>query len=432
MLGQLLASGAIRLAVLPITALCTILTARLTIEVTGVGLYGYINTIALLFQLLPFADLGVGAGVSNSIARQSSSSRRRHKAEASLLGAFRVLFLSGFALSLIALLLAATGLLPQILGIPNEHRNESSPVILICLLTYFFAVPFSLGQRMLVGAGRSEILATIGVITPIAILAYTWAGSLMDIPDFYFAVGPSIALLLVNFLALGLGFRYARFSFRWLLTHLPRPRFAPGGPVFDTALPMLVVSALFAITMQSHRLLLANLSSAGELAAYALVAQLFFPAWSVIYMAGASLWPKFATNERRPRLWIQANLLLAGIGFAAAMGLIILGPLLVSVMSDSQLKPDYALFLSFGLLLFVLALHATQSNLLVSGKRLRARATMAIVTTLVFFPLAFLSIPSFGASGPVIASIVAYLFCQTVPGLYIGYKITRTETIQEL
>ena len=73
--GFLLASGGARLVVLPVSAVCGLIGARLTTLAVGIDQFGAVMLVATLSQLLMFADLGAGAAVATGRAKAHETRR---------------------------------------------------------------------------------------------------------------------------------------------------------------------------------------------------------------------------------------------------------------------------------------------------------------------------------------------------------------------
>lgn len=422
--SSLISSGSVRFAVLPITAISTLITARVTVQSTGIEAYGFVTTVGMLFQLLPFADLGVGANVSTTVARRGHDETSRVAACAAVLGAMRVLVVSSLVFIAIAIAGTVSGVLPRVLGIPERYQLEASLPIFLTLALYFASVPLSLGYRMLVGTGQTTKLAALGVIAPLvtcllSILMMNW-----DVVPFAFAVAPILGMLVMNFVLFLLGTKSSGISVKWLLSALLDSR-VRSGEVASTAWPMLIVSVSFALTLHSHRVLLANFSTAEELAVYALAIQLFLPVWSVINMASSSLWSEFSQEVGKPRLWLSANGILLGAGLAGGLALVAVGPFLLEVMSSGAELNHATILATLAVLLIVSSLNATQTALLVAGSRLRLRALLSVISLAMFTLLAVPATVEWGAAGVVLTTAICFFACQTVPGLIAGYRMTR-------
>lgn len=421
--------GAVRMAVLPASAVFSVLTARVTISSTGLEAYGYVNTVAMLFHLLPFADLGVGVAVTNAVARRHLGPDGGEKAYLAFLGALRVLIVVCLFLIGAMALLVYSGMLTSWLGLPPYVAEGGETAMFVALATWSCAIPLSLGYRLLVGNGDNTILALGTIIAPVTTLLYSYGLHLVGGPDLLFAVGPALGILLTNLFSTACGARAVRLPGKRLLQQLPRFREHPGGRVVDTAWPMLLITTAFAVTLYSHRVLLANLVDPKELAVYALVVQLFLPAWSVVRMSGTILWSEFASGRSLRRTWVRANILLGVVSVIGAAGLYVVGPLVVDIMSpDSDITGSDSFFLAFGVLLIVMGVDLAQTMLLVSAPALRRRAGFAVAACVVFAGLCVPAIRYLGAEGIIWLTCATFFLLQAVPNFVAGHHSSRRRT----
>lgn len=421
--------GAVRMGVLPASAVCSVLTARVTISSTGLEAYGYVNTVAMLFHLLPFADLGVGVAVTNAVARRHRGPDGGEKAYLAVLGALRVLIVVCLFLIGAMALLVYSGLLTSWLGLPPYVAEGGETAMFVALATWSCAIPLSVGYRLLVGSGSNTILALGTIIAPVTTLLYSYGLHLVGGPDLLFAVGPALGILLTNLFSTACGVRTVPLPVKRVMKQLLRFREHPGGRVVDTAWPMLLITTAFAVTLYSHRVLLANLVAPEELAVYALVVQLFLPAWSVVKMSGTILWSEFASGQGLRKTWIRANVLLGAISVVGAAGLYVVGPVVVDIMSpDRDVVGSPSFLLAFGVLLIVMGVDAAQTMLLVSAPALRRRAGFAVAACLVFAGLCVPAIRYLGAEGIVWLTCATFFLLQTVPNFVAGYHSSRRRT----
>ncbi|WP_314214304.1 hypothetical protein [Pseudarthrobacter equi] len=411
------------MAVLPITAAASILTAKITIEASGAQVYGYINTIALLFQLLPFADFGVGAPVTSAVARRGLSRRAQATCRTTLQRALRVLVLSSGALSVVVVLLAIFRLWPTMLGIPPEHAETANSAACVSICIFLLAVPAGLGQRILIGAGKSKTFSLIGVVLPLTVLTYTYLASLLELEPLFFAIGSSLAVFVTNAIAFVLGLKAIDLSFRETVGQIFRSQDRKRSPLFDAAGPMLITTITSALAIQGHRLLLAHFGTPEELTQYSLIAQLYFPIWSVVYMSSTVLWPHFSRSEQQPGLWLKSNLLLMAVGLSGAAGLVLVGPVVVRLIAGEDLTVPTAIYYWFAVWLIVAALNSTQAMLLTRPSRIRLQALLSTLMLLTSVPLSIGLAPTIGAAAPVAGTAIAIVFCQLVPGLLAGLRI---------
>lgn len=421
---QLFSTGGLRFVGLPVSAIGSVLTARITVEATGLDLYGQINMVAMLIQLLPIADLGAGASVTNAVSRMFDTDESRYAARVTYGSALVLLSWTTVALVCVVFVFTGTGVLQGVLGIDtNGYRLTGLPISLV-LVIYFVAIPFGLGNGLLIGMGRSGTVAAAGITTPTIILGFTAIASALQFSPFYFALGPALGILGANVLMTYLGLRQLRWSASevFQVGHHVTRSIVLG--ILQTAWPMLLTSLTFAVIMHSHRIFLSHYATAAELSTYALAFQIFLPLWSVVRMASTVLWPEFSRDPHNRRLWVMGNCLLTFAGITAAAGLIFAGPWLLRLMAGESREAS-SLFIALGILLIALSLNATQAVQLTRGVGLRLRAATAVLTAVVFLTVAPFATESGGSVGLVYATVVCYLVFQVAPGLVFGLNATR-------
>src|SRR3954470_14451728 len=67
-LRPVVASGLFPALLLPLAAVLNLVETAILVGAVGPGSYGAVLLVGTIFQLLPFADLGVGAAVTRAIA----------------------------------------------------------------------------------------------------------------------------------------------------------------------------------------------------------------------------------------------------------------------------------------------------------------------------------------------------------------------------
>lgn len=411
--------AAARLASLPVSAIATAITAHLTIQYVGEEYYGYVSLVATLFLLLPFADFGLGVVVINAIARLPPG---HPPTSAELRIIWRVLLrLVAIALVLIVIVFVIAFLRgwSTILNVPPE-LPDTDYITAGALAVYFVAIPLSVGQRVLVGLGRAGEMTITSVIAPVTTTACTGVFIAVHASPMYLGLAPAIGLLFNNIVMswralihLGVGLRQLQ-------------RANPEGPperLAHSALSFFVVSLGLPIAMQSDRLILANYSTAAELSTYSLMAQMYVPTLSVITIGSLALWPAYKRRGDDARtLWVSSlrTLALAGLLIGAIFG--ILSPLIASIISSDEIRPDPALAASFAALIFVMAVQQATGQLLTDEGGLRFQAYCVAALAVISLAVSIVLAGPLGAVGPVIASIIAVTVAQLVPGIIRAHK----------
>ena len=403
-------SALTRAATFPITALSTLVTASLTIQYAGPQSYAAIATLITLSQLVPFADLGVGAGVVNAV-----SSGDRAEARAAVASATRVLLMSAAGLLTIATAVSLVVGWDTILGIADAPLPHAGAAALVVIAIIAISLPFGVGQRVLIGAMRNPTAIALSTIAPL----FTLAGSALIVwlrlsPTFLVlpAVIGSMAVAVVSSVVaariVGTSFmdifRPNDFRYRGLLRI--------GGWY-------LLLTLASAIAFPSGRVILAHAANLEVVADFSLAMQFYVPLWSFFVAGGTALWPVFA--RLRSSATDSRPLVLRMVGFfvcAAALcgaGLTIAGPWVARLLAHGNIDPSWTLFAAASLLIVVQAVQLVQGVSLTDRAGIRFQALCALPLVVVVPALTFAGAGLLGASSPFVAATVGVVVFQVLP-----------------
>lgn len=413
-----------RVVTLPISAIATGVSAYLTVKYAGAEPYGYVSLISTLFLLVPFFDFGLGAVVTNVVA-----TRQQAKSPMVLATIGRVLRLlciisGGFAI--IVVTLGVLGQWPRLVGIPQVYAHEANAAIVGCLLLFLASIPFGIGQRILIGAARNQLLTYISILGPIAALAATAAGVWAKIPPLFLAVSQTSGLLLVAVISFVAACRTIGVSPVSLFGIRERSHV---DALSRTAIPYLLISIGIPLATQSDRMVLAHLSAPASLASYSLGAQMYAPCFSVISSGSIALWPFFHREGVRLRQsWSQALKVLGFLGVIVGLGYLFLSGPASQIISRDRIDVPISLALPFAVLIVTMALHQASAMLLTSPRELKYQAACVLVMFMINVPLSILLAIAMGAAGPVWASCIAITFAQLLPGLLRAGRFSQSRT----
>lgn len=425
-----LRSGLMKIAALALSTVMVLASTRLTFDGFGSDTYAAMMLTAGMFALLPFADLGTGAAITNALASSpdpQSDPLVRQTVDASarlLLRVTAVLIVLGCALAVPTFGRAVLG---------DVVAADPSTAWGVGLAMVFFALslPLSLAQRVLLGQGRNYVAVGLQVLAPVMTLVGVWTASalawpawvVVSLPGFgYFAVAVAMT---VTVAAMGWRYLLPRRADLWTI----RVNLPPG--LLSTAVPMVIISVSLAISYQSDRLVLSHVLDTDAVAEYSLAAQVYGPVWSVIASAGLAMWPLFQ------RLRAQGRDLSAayrrGLGFAAVGGVVagsavtLLGPTLGGLLSGGALVPSAELCWAFAALVLVQSAHLPTGMLLNDQRGLQFQSRTTVLTMLANLPASFVLAGTLGASGPVWSSVATTLVCQAVPCRIVAGRRIKTD-----
>lgn len=406
-------SASARMLTLPVTATATVITTYLLVKELGLESYAYVVLVGSLFQLVPFADLGLGAAVVNASAKRWESREHAAAALATANIAFKTLWISATVLISASVIIGVIGAWPSLLGLPNNLADSSEWAITVVLLPFALSIPLGIGQRILVGDGRNHIVNYVGILGPVVATTTTYILLQLQVSPLVLGMATPMGILCVSLISFILAMRASRWRFKDVITPY-RVRRKP--KLWNSAVPMLVISVTVPLAMQSDRLVLAHFSEAFELSEYSVAAQMYVPCFSIISMAAVALWPIFSRSGSSSfALWSKALVsLTAGGALLAVLFVAMVGPV-ASLITEEKLTVGADLACAFGALLVVMAAHQASAVLLTSPNQLTFQAACSTAMLTLNIAVSVALAPLLGASGVVWASVLSVSIAQLIP-----------------
>lgn len=440
-------TAGLRVAVLPISAICALTTAGLTVHYAGVLAFGFITLVAQLQLALPFADLGMGAAVARAVARADGSARAAQEVRTLIRRTALLLLGVGTVGAAAAVLSGMYGFWSTVFDVPDALAPQVDLVMSLVLGVFFLSLPLGIAERVLVGRDRSDVLVLLGLLPSVGNLLVVFVLGQLGVPVAWLAMGLPLSTLIFLGVCGYLAFLHPRIGIRGIPVHTPSAAgpsapqnhgpAEPGQPRAEIAagtsirlillggLPVLLATAGMVLSEQHGRLVLASAATALDLSEYAIALQLYMPIYSVFYMAATVLWPRFAV-EPGPRLWREANLMLTGLGVGAALGYIIFARPLAGLVTGGSLVPSWGVVLGLGAALVAQAAHLTQVNLFTDRRGFWRQAAMSLSLLILVVPGTLLGITlGLGAAAPGISMAVGVVIAQVIPGLLMASRLVR-------
>ncbi len=416
-----------KIVVMGLSGILGIVTSRLIIEHYGVEAYGQYGLLATLPTLLPFADLGIAAVVVNSLAESKSPSTDDFVLR-TIVTAFRILAVSGLVIIGLSVAIYVLGLWPTLLGRGLLPEGGSVAAVL-CLAIFGCVLPLTVGQRIVVGLGRTTAqVAAQTVVAPFMLITILTVVALAIPAGTFLAVFSIVANSMVSVICLVIAAKAIKPQMGLAFARIPRFRRYPGVPVMSLTWPVLVSSIVMPLTLQTDRLLLSQLTHGDELARYNLAAQLFGLILQTIAASGVALWPWYAkarselriVSPRMPALWFLAGGLFLGAVMALA------SPWLEVLVSKGKIHLDPWLLAGFVAFVAVEAAKYPLGMYMTDARGLRFQVVPILTMVPVSLGLSWSLIGVVGAGGPVLGSAIAVLLCQVLPYLwYVGRDLGK-------
>lgn len=408
---------------LPITAAATLTTAWLVTRYTGEARYGFVALLGATFQLLAFADLGLGAGVVNAVATRDTRPDGVRRALATTARTIRALGCVALVLLVVTWLGAVLRWWAPLLGVPADLAGNASLFVALALTPFLISLPLGVGARILVGLGRNAEVAILAIAGPVVAVVLTAALIGLKANPLALAVAQSTGVLAVAAITMWRSLRRWGVGAGELLAYPA----AGSDQLINTAAPFLVISICMPIAMQSDRLVLAHVSTPAELASHALAMQFYTPVFSVVSVAAVALWPMYRAHpEQAARLWRNSLIILGGSGIVVgALFAVCAGPM-GRFISGDRVTVGPLLALAFALLILVGAVHQPSGMLLTTPQGLRVQAAATTAMLVVNLALSIILARRLGAAGPVLASAISMAVCQVGPCLFWARHVLAT------
>lgn len=414
-----------------ISLLSLMLTVPMTLGYLGVERYGLWMAMSGLLLVVGFADLGLGFGLVNTLARAEGLGDSRY-ARRAVSSAF--FMLAAIAAALALFLLLAWHVLPW--GAFFNARSaatgaEAGSAMAVLLTCFLVGLPLSVvnhgfagiqeGYRLSLYQGLGSLLTLVSIVTAVKLHA--------GLP--WLVLASSGAPLLAGSLG-GWDLFYRRRSDL-------RPSFEHAS--FQGTLEIARLGGLFfviqvagAISFQSDGLVLARILGPESVATYTVTQKLFLQVPFVLGYFLTPLWPAYAEAvARRDLAWVKRTLRLSvAAGFAvnlpAAVVLFFSARWILGRWVGSAIDPPTLLLASLAVWVGLNSLNGPLGMFFNGAGALRYQALTCVPMAAANLILSIYLTRKIGMAGVVLGSIIAQiLFCYLPALIYVPRFLRRLE-----
>ena len=153
-----------KVVVMGVSGIFGLVNTSLIIRHFGADAFAQYGLLATFPTLMPFTDLGIGAVILNTVA-SSSDPAHDSTVRRTITTAVRVLLGSALVISTVGVVVLLLGAWPWLLG--DKLMEGGGLTATVCLIIYAAALPLSVGQRVIIGLGRSTTqVISQGVVSP--------------------------------------------------------------------------------------------------------------------------------------------------------------------------------------------------------------------------------------------------------------------------
>jgi O-antigen/teichoic acid export membrane protein len=406
------AAGA-RLVTLPLSAGLALATSKIIIDTYGLAAYGVFALVLAIPALLPSRDLGLGAKLTDVVARRNLLGAG--ELEATLAAAVaKIAKVAGVAVVIVIGLQWSVGwhalLGASVHGVPD-------PAITGAVCLFILALPGGLSSSVLWGLRRNDLLAIQAPLLTLCTCLGVTATALLSFPLWVAIVLAMASNCVIQWATLYLVTDYLGISRRALVIQAMRP--TPQS-FRAWAIPMFVITTASAIGYQTDRLVLSHTRSALDVGQYSVAAQLFLPLWAIVSSAGYTLWGTYAVDRDAGGIsrggFRRTVAIFAAVGLAEGAFLTLVGPRAIRVLLGVDVP--WGVCGAFALLLAFQAIGLPLGMLLTDQRGLRLQAALFSAMVILNVWLSIRWAHGMGAAGPVLASAASYCCVVLVPSAF--------------
>jgi len=407
-----------------IAVLTSLISVPLTLHYLGTERYGLWMTASSLIAALAFADLGMGNGLVNAIARAHglNDNSTARKAISSAL-----LMLAGIAAGLLVLFVAIYPLIPwaKLYGLQTSvAMAEAGPATAVLVVIFLLSMPLGIVQRVQIGYQQGfqssawiacgSIAGLIGVLLAIRCQA--------GLPWLVFAMagGP----FFVSILNWGVVF-YG--SWRNLRPQLALFDWNEARSLAGTGFSFFILQLFAVIGNASDNIIITQVVGVSAVASYAVTQKLFMSAQVAQYFI-APLWPAFGEAMARQdfewaRRTLNRALIWSGLlGLLTATVLCGFGSVILTMWVGAAMVPPFSQLLGFGFWVLLAGYGGVMSSFLNQGNLLRAQVVFYGIASVVAVILKVVFAREWSATGVIWATVIGYGLFYVIPAARLANR----------
>ena len=409
------------------TSLIGLVTVPLTVNYLGSERYGVWMTMSSFLALMSFADMGLGNGLVNSIAKAFGANNKKMA-----LKAISSTFVLLSTISIILLLVFNT-IYPHVSWhkIFNAQSEiavaESGPAIYVFTIIFFINLPLGIIRRIQDGYQEGYKFQRIMVIGSL----FSLSGLLLCIkmegglPYLVMAfLGGNLMATLINGAIL---FGYQR---RDLLPNLTSVDIKFGISLIKTGFIFFLLQVFTLVGNSSDNIIIAHFIGPSSVAEYEIVKKLFFLTMLTQFII-QPLWPAFGEamvsgDYKWAQSTLQKAIKIGSISSALlALPMLIFGKTIISVWVGEEFVPSWSLMTGFYFFIIFANYGGVMSTFLNSGPLLKKQLLIIGLSSVSSVILKIILSNTLGVSGIIWATTISYSIFYLIPSYRIAFNHLR-------
>lgn len=415
-----------------VTIATSLISIPLTLHYLGAEQYGIWLVITSFTVMLSFADMGLGNGILNAVAKAHGLGDRRAIREIVSSGYFMLI---GVALVLLAGFAVAYPFVPwfRIFNTATpQGRAAAGPALAVFITCFALTIPGSVVQKVQIGLQQGFVnsawQALGSLLGLIAVLAVIWLhGSLA-----------ALVCALVGAPLIAMALNTASFFRREGADLRPSLRDISPAAIRDTGgvgFLFFMIQLIGSIKYGSDTLVLAQVSGAAAVLQYAVPERLFAIISMIIAMVMAPLWPAYGEAiSRGDGAWVRRTFRRSVVTAALAAGgmstvLVLLGPFLIRHWVGTAVHPSMLLIAGLGAWRIVEACGNATAFYMNGANLMRVQMWIAAATAVAMILLKIGLIHVIGPAGLPWGATVSFIVFSGIPYYVVIRRHFASNTI---
>jgi O-antigen/teichoic acid export membrane protein len=402
----------------------SLITVPLTINYLGAERYGLWMAISSIIAFMTFADMGLGNGLLNAIAK-SHGKGSIEDAQVAISSTFFMLF--GISIIIISIFLTTYSLIPwdRLLNAKSELAiSESGPTIFTMVIIFSINLPLGVIRRIQDGYQEGykfqkweilgSILSLIGLLTCI----YYEAGLPLLVLAFS---GGRLAALIINGMFL---FTVHR---KELIPRLKYFSVFKGKKLIGIGMVFFGLQLFSLIGNSSDSLVITQVMGPSFVTEFEIVKKLFTITMFTQFLI-QPLWPAFSEAlESKDYVWAKKTLIRALIisisaGGLIALPLLIYGKQIILMWIGPTYVPKWSLLIGFYIFVLQANYGGVMSTFLNSGELVKKQLLIIGLASMSALLLKLILIEYYSISGIIWATLIAYSIFYVIPSYKIAFN----------
>lgn len=405
-----------------ITIFTGLISIPLTVNYLGEERFGLWMIITSIIALLTFADLGLGNGLVNAIAKSEGNNDSKYSQKA-ISSTFFILLAISLLLSVIFLIFYPIINWSSLFNVNTEIAiNESGPTIFVLMLFFLVNIPLGIINKIRIGfqegyqnnfwLGIGSILGLIGVLGSIYLK--------LGLPFLvgFMMIGPLIGLIINGYL-----FFYKRLNllpkFKYFDLKISKNLIRMGFLFFLLQIFSLVANS-------ADNIIITQILGPSAVATYAITKKMFL-AIQVTQFIIAPLWPAFIESlNRKDYQWAEKTLIKIlkysmFFGGLVALPLVFFGGLIVELWVNENVIPSFYLLLGFFFFTIFQNYGGSMSVFLNNEDLIKKQLIFYSVASVAAIFLQIIFCKLFGLPGIVYGLLFGFLIFYVIPAYKLAF-----------